>query len=68
MLSWIKHGQDELRGLVILSNINAKNIQNHALQEVKNEESQLKHLAVATPERAKTDLRWHLDLTGDSFD
>jgi hypothetical protein len=45
-----------------------QSLQNHALQEVKNEESQLKHLAVATPERAKTDLRWHLDLTGDSFD
>jgi hypothetical protein len=34
----------------------------------RNEESWLKYLAAATLERAKTDLRWYLDLTGDSFD
>jgi hypothetical protein len=37
MLSRIECGEDELRGLAILGNINAKNtrknIQNHALQE-----------------------------------
>jgi hypothetical protein len=38
-------------------NINEKNIQNHAPQEVRNEEKRLKQLAAVTPiERAKNDL------------
>jgi hypothetical protein len=68
MLSRIKCDEDELRGLAILGNINAKNIQNHVPQEVRNEESRLKDLAAATLERAKDDLKWYLDLTGDCFD
>ncbi|KAJ7508324.1 hypothetical protein B0H11DRAFT_1704527, partial [Mycena galericulata] len=68
MLSRIKCGEDDLRGLAILGNINEKNIQTHAPQEVRNEESRLKDLAAATLERAKNDLKWYLDLTGDGFD
>ncbi|KAJ7654059.1 hypothetical protein DFH06DRAFT_993846 [Mycena polygramma] len=68
MLSRIKCGEDELRGLAILGNINPKNINNHAPQEVRNEESRLQRLADATLRAAKDDLKWYLDLTGDSFD
>ncbi|KAJ7429384.1 hypothetical protein B0H11DRAFT_1111837 [Mycena galericulata] len=68
ILSRIKCGEDDLRGLAILRNINEKNIRSHAPQEVRNEESRLKDLAAATLERAKNNLKWYLDLTRDSFD
>ncbi|KAJ7838554.1 hypothetical protein B0H13DRAFT_1650691, partial [Mycena leptocephala] len=68
MLSRIKCGEDELDGLAILGNINAKNIATHAPQEVRNEEERLKKLAITTLERAKEDLHWYLELTGDSFE
>lgn len=68
MLSRIKCGGDELAGLAILGEVTAAKIQNHAPQEVRNEETRLKHLASATLERAKEDLKWYLDLTGDVFD
>ena len=68
MLSRIKCGEDELRGLAILGEVKATNIDKHAPQEVRNEEARLKDLAAATLDRAKVGLRWYLDLTGDTFD
>ncbi|KAJ7503825.1 hypothetical protein B0H11DRAFT_1710688, partial [Mycena galericulata] len=56
MLSRIKCGEDDLRGLAILGNIN-KNIRTHAPQEVRNEESRLKDLAAATLEFGKGEER-----------
>jgi hypothetical protein len=67
MLSRIKCGEGELNGLAILGDINAKNINNHAPQEVRDEEKRLKQLAHQTLERAKYDLSWYLELTSDIF-
>ncbi|KAJ6472602.1 hypothetical protein C8R45DRAFT_835854 [Mycena sanguinolenta] len=68
MLSRIKCGDNELDGLAILGQVKAKNIENYAAQEVRNEEKRLKKLAQATLERTKETLEWYLDLTKDSFD
>ncbi|KAJ7602877.1 hypothetical protein DFH06DRAFT_1008679 [Mycena polygramma] len=68
MLSRIKCTENELHGLAILGEIKPKNIETHAPQEVRNEELRLKNLASSTLERAKFDLKWYLDLTGDNFD
>jgi hypothetical protein len=68
MLSRIKCGADELNGLAILGKVNAKNIQDHAPQEVREEEKRLRQLAVGTLERAKVTLSWYLEVTKDSFD
>ncbi|KAJ7164353.1 hypothetical protein C8R46DRAFT_835547, partial [Mycena filopes] len=48
MLSRIKCSENELAGLAILGEVNAKNIQNHAPQEVREEEKRLQHLADST--------------------
>ncbi|KAJ7359401.1 hypothetical protein DFH08DRAFT_613338, partial [Mycena albidolilacea] len=48
MLSRIKCGEHELDGLAILGQIHAKNISTHAPEEVRDEEKQLKRLAVNT--------------------
>jgi hypothetical protein len=66
MVSRIKCGEDELDGVAILGNTNAKNIATHAPQEVRNEE-RLKKLAISTLEWAKECLHWYLELPGDSF-
>jgi hypothetical protein len=53
MLSRIKCGKDELRGLTILGNINAKNTKKKHPESCtagRNEESWLKYLAAATLE------------------
>ncbi|KAJ7161274.1 hypothetical protein C8R43DRAFT_947522 [Mycena crocata] len=68
MLSRIKCGENDLNGLAILGNVNAKNINNHAPEEVRTEEKCLKQLAASTLVCAKEDIRWYIDLTGDSFD
>ncbi|KAJ6501698.1 hypothetical protein C8R47DRAFT_958144, partial [Mycena vitilis] len=48
MLSRIRCGENELDGLAILGNIDAKKISTHAPQEVRNEEKRLKELAKGT--------------------
>ncbi|KAJ6498551.1 hypothetical protein C8R47DRAFT_920756, partial [Mycena vitilis] len=48
MLSRIRCGENELHGLAILGDISPKNIQNHAPQEVRNEEIRLNALASLT--------------------
>ncbi|KAJ7599682.1 hypothetical protein C8J56DRAFT_769025, partial [Mycena floridula] len=68
MLSRVKCGAGDPSGLAILGDIKASKIQNHAPQEVRDEEKCLKVLAEATLHHAKVTLAWYTELTGESLD
>jgi hypothetical protein len=68
MLSRIKCGLEDPKGLAILGDIKPGKILNHAPAEVREEEKRLRRLAKKTLAAAKVTLRWYTDLTGESLD